>query len=523
MKGKKIVAAAMTVVLSLGIILIAGCGKTKQAVDTGITRLADLEGKKVASRTGSIFCIELDKKVDDVEHLFFNDTASQLEAVASGKAAAVLLDEPVAHLATAQYPVLGILDEKLAEDNYGFAFRKGDPLAEAVSGVIARFREDGTLRDIGEKWFGADESVKVLPELTYKTDFDGSAGLIRFGHDNVMVPMGYMGSNGSAKGYDVELAMRIAYELNMEIEMTGMSFDALLVSLNSGKSDMVAGCMSITEERKKSVDFSIPYYIGGMVAVVKQDTGEGNTTELSETTKSPSGFASFKESFTKTFITENRYQLILQGLGTTLLISILSVLLGTVLGFGVCMLRRAKNPWLNIPAKMFIRLIQGIPIVVILMILFYLVFTDPNASPIMVAVIGFAINFAAYVSEMMRTGIDAVDKGQLEAASAIGFNKFQVFCKITLPQAARHVLPVFKGEFISLVKMTSVVGYIAIQDLTKMTDIIRSRTYEAFFPLIVTAVLYFALSYLLTLLLSLIEIKIDPQHRKRIVKGVNNR
>jgi polar amino acid transport system substrate-binding protein len=132
------------------------------------------------------------------------------------------------------------------------------------------------------------------------------------------------------------------------------------------------------------------------------------------------------------------------------------------------------------------------------------------------------MNFAAYVSEMMRTGIDAVDRGQHEAAYALGFNRLQVFTKITFPQAARHVLPVFKGEFISMLKMTSIVGYIAIQDLTKMSDIIRSRTYEAFFPLIATALIYFVIAYGMAYLLSLVEISVDPKRRKRIVKGVVN-
>jgi len=134
-------------------------------------------------------------------------------------------------------------------------------------------------------------------------------------------------------------------------------------------------------------------------------------------------------------------------------------------------------------------------------------------------VVGFSINFAAYVSEMMRTGIEAVDKGQHEAA-ALGFNRLQVFTRITFPQAARHVLPVFKGEFVSMVKMTSVVGYIAIQDLTKMSDLIRSRTYEAFFPLIATALIYFSVAYALTHLFSLVEARVDPKRRKRAVKGV---
>jgi polar amino acid transport system substrate-binding protein len=211
--------------------------------------------------------------------------------------------------------------------------------------------------------------------------------------------------------------------------------------------------------------------------------------------------------------------MILQGLRVTITITLLSAIFGTILGFGICVMRRARARWVNLPAGVFIRAVQGTPIIVLLMILYYIVFGSTDLDAMFVAVIGFSINFAAYVSEMMRTGMDAVDKGQHEAAYALGFNRVQVFQKIIFPQAARHVLPVFKGEFISMLKMTSVVGYIAIQDLTKMSDIVRSRTYEAFFPLIATALIYFALAYLMAGLLSLVEIRVDPKRRKRTVKG----
>ena len=125
------------------------------------------------------------------------------------------------------------------------------------------------------------------------------------------------------------------------------------------------------------------------------------------------------------------------------------------------------------------------------------------------------MNFAAYVSEMYRTGIESVDKGQIEAGIATGFTKAKTFLYIVLPQAVRQILPVYKGEFISLVKMTSVVGYIAVQDLTKASDIIRSRTFDAFFPLIMVAVLYFLISWLLSLSLSYVEWVTDPKARRK--------
>lgn len=227
------------------------------------------------------------------------------------------------------------------------------------------------------------------------------------------------------------------------------------------------------------------------------------------------------ESFNKTFLREQRWKLIVSGLLVTLLISVLSALFGTLIGFGLCLQLRSKNSFLHGLANAFVRIIQGIPIVVLLMVLFYIVFASAQMNGIIVAIIGFSINFGVYVSVMMRTGIEAVDKGQWEAASSLGFKRFDTFRYVIAPQALHHTLPVYKGEFISMVKITSVVGYIAIQDLTKASDIIRSRTYEAFFPLIVTALIYFILAWGLTLLLDLAEITIDPKKRSRTPKGID--
>lgn len=211
----------------------------------------------------------------------------------------------------------------------------------------------------------------------------------------------------------------------------------------------------------------------------------------------------------------------LSGLKVTVLISVCAMIFGTLLGALICAMRRSGIKPVSIIAAIYVRVIQGTPIVVMLMILFFVVFGKMNMNAELVAIIGFSLNFGAYTCEMFRSGIDSVDKGQLEAAAATGFSKMKSFFLITLPQAARLIIPVYKGEFISMVKMTSVVGYIAIQDLTKVSDIIRSRTFEAFFPLIATAIIYFAVTYLFILALNILEFKIDPKRRKRIIKGVN--
>jgi len=207
--------------------------------------------------------------------------------------------------------------------------------------------------------------------------------------------------------------------------------------------------------------------------------------------------------------------LIVDGLKVTVIISLLATIFGTLLGTVICAMRMSRNKILQQPARVYISILRGTPVLVLLMFIFYVVFASVNINPILVAVVTFGMNFAAYVSEMFRAGIESVDKGQIEAGIAMGFTKAKTFLYIVLPQAIRHIFPVYKGEFISLVKMTSVVGYIAVQDLTKASDIIRSRTFDAFFPLFMVAVLYFLISWLLTLSLGYVEWVTDPKAKRK--------
>ena len=230
--------------------------------------------------------------------------------------------------------------------------------------------------------------------------------------------------------------------------------------------------------------------------------------------KKASFITSIMESFEKNFVTESRYQLVLQGVGTTSIITVLSVIFGSILAFFICLFRRTDSLLANKIANLYVKLLQGTPLVVLLMILYYVVFGKSGISSIWVAVIGFSLNFGAYTSEILRSGIESIDGGQREAALALGYSENQAFFKFIFPQASVRQIPVYRGEIISLLKNTSIVGYIAIQDLTKMSDIIRSRTYEAFFPLIATAIIYFILAWIIALILNLVLKKIDPRAKK---------
>ena len=218
---------------------------------------------------------------------------------------------------------------------------------------------------------------------------------------------------------------------------------------------------------------------------------------------------SVAESFYNNLIAEDRHRMILDGLQLTLLITVCAAILGTILGGLVCWMRMSRRSWLRQSAKVYIDLMRGTPVLVLLLLMYYVVMAPLDATGIVVAVITFAMNAAAYISEMLRTTIESIDRGQTEAGLALGYTQRQTFFRIVLPQVIRSVMPVYQGEVVTLLKGTSIVGYIAVNDMTRASDLIRSRTFDAFFPLIVTAIIYFLMAWLIGLLLTSL-----VQHRR---------
>ncbi len=492
-------------------LLLGGCAE-KGGNNEPITDIRQLDGQAIGVMTGSSFDVHTDNLIKDADKQYYDRLPDLALAVEQGKIAGFLMDEPVARILCLENPAVTYLPDLLVEENYAAAFAKnerGETLRDEYNEFLAQIKADGTLEEIDGIWLGADESKKVVEDWT---SFPAQNGVVRMAVKTDIEPFSYI-KDGRSVGYDIDIMVRFCKAYGYGLEVTSAEISSIFVGLATGTYDVSATGLTVTEERAESVNFAEPSYTGGVVAVVRS----GDTGASAET-----GFlAGLGNSFYKNFIQENRWQMILSGLAVTFVITISSALFGTVFGFGLCLLRRSRSRVASGITAAFIRLIQGIPVLVLLMVLFYVVFAGAGLNGIVVSIIGFTINFAVYVSEMIRTGIDAVDVGQWEAASAMGFGRVKTFTRIIAPQAARHILPVYKGEFISMVKMTSVVGYIAVQDLTKATDIIRSRTFEAFFPLILTAVLYFLLAWCLTLLLGLAERKIDPRRRRREPKGVD--
>lgn len=214
--------------------------------------------------------------------------------------------------------------------------------------------------------------------------------------------------------------------------------------------------------------------------------------------------------FVNNFINDNRWQYITDGLVVTLEVTLFAVILGIILGFLVAIVRSThdrtgKLKVLNVICNLYLTVIRGTPVVVQLLIIYFVIFGSTDISKVFVAVMAFGINSGAYVAEIFRSGIMSIDNGQFEAGRSLGLNYRQTMIYIIMPQAFKNILPALGNEFISLLKETSVSGYIALQDLTKGGDIIRSRTYDAFMPLIAVALIYLVMVLIFSRLVGILE------------------
>jgi polar amino acid transport system substrate-binding protein len=485
-------------------------GGTAAAADTGGLRtIADAATGKIGAMLGSAHEDWVRKTYPSATLLLYNGTPDVLLAVQEGKVEAALFDEvPLLAIMRAN-PAFGTLGDALFTFDVGAGFAKSRaPLRAQFDAHLAVLQANGTYADMKRRWI--ETGATELPAI----DAPRPNGVLTVGVNDGNLP--FAGTiNGRMSGFDIELVERFAASLGRELKLSNMEFGSLVAAVSSGKVDLIISSIYITPERQQRIDFSVPYFRMDTRAFGLKTKIAAYHTERAATAAAPSWLAGIGASIQSNLIQEKRYLLLLDGLQTTILIALLSSLFGTLLGALVCYGRMSHNRLVARVAMGYIAVLRGTPVLVLLMLVFYVVFASVNISPVFVAVLAFGMNFAAYVAEIFRSGIEGIDRGQTEAGMAMGFSKTATFMYIVLPQTVQRILPVYKGEFISMVKMTSIVGYIAVQDLTKASDIIRSRTFDAFFPLVLVAILYFLIAWILTRALDALERRTDPRQRRQ--------
>ena len=285
-------------------------------------------------------------------------------------------------------------------------------------------------------------------------------------------------------GIDVDVANAIGDVLGVDVEILDMEFDAIITSVQAGKADAGIAGITVTPEREKNIGFTDSYADVRQVIMVNSENAEVAGAQHG-----------FLDKFKSCFIDDNRYEYLLQGLGNTLIITFFAIILSVILGTLIAIIRarhERHGGWRipNMLCQLYLTIMRGTPTMVQLLIIYYVVFASADVNKIVVAVIAFGLNSAAYIAEVIRSGIMSVDEGQMEAGRSLGLSYGKTMRLIILPQAFKNVLPAMGNELITLLKETSISGYIGLVDLTKGSDIIRSITYEAMMPLGVVACLY---------------------------------
>ncbi|MDR0943660.1 MAG: transporter substrate-binding domain-containing protein [Ruminococcus sp.] len=456
--------------------------------------IEDIMGGTFAVRLGSVYDELVTDKFDPSKVERFQDNASAYEAVSQGKIDYAVYDSFISLEATKQYEDFAYF---MVPDEYfsvadGYVVNLSDTaLADELNAFIADINANGVFAEMSARWLSQDfdADTTVIPEINLD---DNTGELLRVAADATSQPFSYVIGNNVSTGFDIEFILRFAEATNRKIEITNMSFDALLPSIQSGKYDVAIGLITITEERSKSVLFTDPVYYERSGVVYKMKSAE---------TVPENGFITYiKDAVNRNLIEDGRYKLIIRGLIVTMIITVSSMFAGTLLGGITAYFLTRKNRYAKRAAKLVAGLINGLPTVTLLMVAYYIIFGSSQINNVIIAVATFSVIMGIRIGEILAGAIETIDKTEIEAARASGFTAFGAFRTVTLPQAVNRALSPYLTSFVSLMKETAIVGYVAIQDLMRASDIIRSRTYDAYFPLLFAAFIYLTVTTIFILL-----------------------
>jgi len=309
-------------------------------------------------------------------------------------------------------------------------------------------------------------------------------------------------ANSGLNNYSIELVLRFAAHKGMDVSFADVNSSGLILYTAGGKADLGLDAIGITEERRQSILFTDSIYDKQLAIITPRNEGTA--------ANAGGGFFHWlKTGIEKDLIANNRWKMVINGLGITMIIAFAAQILGTVFGCFVCFLLMCGNKLANGAANLYCAFIRGTPAAVLLMLAYYIIFDNVNLSGVSVAIAAFAMMEGANIGQTLKGAIEAVNPVEIEAARSMGFSETRAFMVITWPQAVRIVLPSYANGFVGLVKLTAIVSCIAVQDLTMVGNIIRSRTFDGYFPLILIALIYLIVTTVCVLLFRLAFKKID--------------
>ncbi|MCL2010471.1 MAG: ABC transporter substrate-binding protein/permease [Synergistaceae bacterium] len=465
----------------------------------------DLEGKRVGVAKG----YGADLTVTEMgifrvsRYLYDVDLPVALKA---GNIEAFATERSSAELMAAEIPGLVILPEPIGHEKYvAVSSKRNKALGEAVDAAIGEIIGSPAYAEMIERWLGGNAQSAVMPDIPA-----GRGERLVVGVSSDYMPFEYFGEGGERLGFDVELILRIGALLDREIVFFETAHSSLFPALDSGYADV---CISVIDDKpvlREKYFVSRPYYDNVVMLVVQAERGKAI------------GFMDgIARSINNHLIVEKRFMYIIEGLCNTLIITGAAAFCGTLLGALLCAAIRGKRRFLRGAALLYVRILQGTPIIVLLLFTTYVMFAGSGLDTVLTGTVAFSLYFSVKVSEVFRAGLDAIENGQIEAARALGLSGLQTYRLVLIPQAAIMTLPLYSADLVEMLKLTSVVGYVGIMDLTYSLEIIRSRTYEAVFPLALETLLYIFLTSSVTRIFRVVSARIDPaqkmQKERRII------
>lgn len=468
--------------------------------------LDELQNKRLGTVLGTTYDSDVWKFLDkDPEFLYYGDMSEMLMALKVHRIDACCLDDPVARIAVERNELITIMPEDAGLDANAIAMPKGSNLTQPVTAIVEKFLHDGTMDQLEKEWCHDPPENRSLP----KRDWTGENGKLVCAVDDATEPMGYRNEGGSLTGLEVELANLVARELNMELELVPMSFDAITAALESHDIDMAIAGISITEERAEQFDLS-PAYRSAWVRLVVRDHAADDTNPLHRA----------GHIVVSTFFRGGNGIMLLEGLGITVFISAAAVLLGVIAGLGVGLAILMFPKLSDLRGRSLHRRIVGgilallrlaligfekvmleLPVVIVLLVLQFLVFNFMSVSGLAISIVGLSAGLTARVSAALRENVDEVDQHMWDSAFALGYPRLKALARLIIPLAWPDFIVELNAAIIQTVFDTSVVGLIAVYDITRMASLVQARTTEALPALVAVMLTYLVLSQILNKLL----------------------
>lgn len=499
-KNNRITLIIAVFLFAIGMLFtLTACNPKNTAESSFVESVDDLAEASIGVQLGTTGDIYVSDEFPNAEIHSFNKGADAIQALKQGKIDCVVIDLLPAKAFVDINKDISILDEEFTIEDYAICIAKGNTeLTNKINLALKELNDNGILEKIKDNYIG--DETKGTYQYKSSDNINRSNGTLIMATNASFEPYEFMQS-GKVVGIDADLAQAIADILEMNLIIEDMEFDSIIGAVQSGKADIGMAGMTVTEDRLKNVNFSDSYTTSTQVIVTRN--GEADS----------SSFISI-DKIKNNFVKDSRWKYITDGLLTTLKISLFAVIIGVVLGVAFAIIRATcdktgKLKFLNWIIKIYVTIIRGTPIMIQLLIIYYVIFASSNIDKVLVAMVAFGLNSSAYMTEIIRSGIMSIDNGQFEAGRSLGFNYMQTMRYFILPQAFKNVLPAVGNELIVLIKETSISGYIGIMDLTRGGDYIRSRTYDAFLPLIAVALIYLVIVMILTTLVGKLERKLN--------------